>query len=306
MIINTWRDPYDSGFSCTRPKQIEINPGLTVLVGCNGAGKSTLLHNIKSECENEDIPHHLFDNQTAGGTSSISELLFREDTGLGATMLCSSEGERIRLNIGVQSQLYKEFLKTGYYNNKENRLRKLFSDVETPIVDNRRVLLFDATDSGMSIDAVIDIKELFRLIVEDADKLGVELYIIIAANEYELACGENCFDVNAGKYLRFSSYEDYKKFILKSRDRKEKRLIQVEKWTEKQRDKERIEFEKEKEKTRKKLIRLKEKSENPSRWEISDVKNSLKNFARECRFSQFIEEADQFFEELKKEILGDE
>lgn len=38
-IINTWRDPYDEGFSTCRLKQITIKSGLTVLVGCNGAGK---------------------------------------------------------------------------------------------------------------------------------------------------------------------------------------------------------------------------------------------------------------------------
>ena len=55
-IIKTWRDPYDAGFSTCRKKQIEIQQGLTVLVGCNGSGKTTLLHNIKSELKKEDIP----------------------------------------------------------------------------------------------------------------------------------------------------------------------------------------------------------------------------------------------------------
>lgn len=31
--FKTWRDPYDSGFSTCRRKEIEINPGVTVLVG---------------------------------------------------------------------------------------------------------------------------------------------------------------------------------------------------------------------------------------------------------------------------------
>ena len=49
ITINTWRDPYDAGFTTTKPKQVSFQPGLTVLVGCNGAGKSTLLMNIKEE-----------------------------------------------------------------------------------------------------------------------------------------------------------------------------------------------------------------------------------------------------------------
>jgi hypothetical protein len=33
--FKTWRDPYDEGFSTCRKKEIEIKPGVTVLVGCN-------------------------------------------------------------------------------------------------------------------------------------------------------------------------------------------------------------------------------------------------------------------------------
>ena len=49
LTIKTWRDPYDSGFSPTKPTSIQIETGLSVLVGCNGAGKTTLLQNIKEE-----------------------------------------------------------------------------------------------------------------------------------------------------------------------------------------------------------------------------------------------------------------
>lgn len=43
ITINTWRDPYDAGFTTTKPKQVSFQPGLTVLVGCNGAGKTHCL-----------------------------------------------------------------------------------------------------------------------------------------------------------------------------------------------------------------------------------------------------------------------
>ena len=60
--IDTWRDPYDIGVSMTTPKQITIEKGLTVLVGCNGCGKTTLLHNIKQHLERNKIPFYFFDN----------------------------------------------------------------------------------------------------------------------------------------------------------------------------------------------------------------------------------------------------
>lgn len=66
-IIKTWRDPYDEGFTPTRPKQIEIQPGLTVLVGCNGAGKTTLLRNIENQLRTENIPYNYYDNLHDGG-----------------------------------------------------------------------------------------------------------------------------------------------------------------------------------------------------------------------------------------------
>lgn len=52
---------------------------------------------------------------------------------------------------------------------------------------------------------------------------GIELYIVVSANAYELAAGENCFDVIGGKYVRFGGYDEYRKFVLKSRKEKDKR-----------------------------------------------------------------------------------
>ena len=67
ITINTWRDPYDAGFTTTKPKQVSFQPGLTVLVGCNGAGKSTLLLNIKEEVAEQKLPCHSYDNLVDGG-----------------------------------------------------------------------------------------------------------------------------------------------------------------------------------------------------------------------------------------------
>lgn len=89
---------------------------------------------------------------------------------------------------------------------------------------NDRFLLLDAVDSGYSIDNVIELKELFKLILKDSEEHDVHTYIIVSANEYELANSENCFDVANGKYITFANYEEYRKFILKSRELKNKRI----------------------------------------------------------------------------------
>lgn len=226
-IINTWRDPYDAGFSTCRRKEVEFQPGLTVLVGCNGAGKSTMLHNIKSQLKKENIPVFYFDNEKNGGSSSVSEELFYGNMEFGATAMCSSEGENISLNLGKCVSKWRKFLQTGDNGDRFNRLakslRKTAGEDEEKEIPNERWILLDAMDSGYSIDNVIEMNDLFKLVIEDAKKLGIDLYIVISSNEYELVAGSNCMDVTEGAYVTFENYEKYKKFILHTRKKKDRR-----------------------------------------------------------------------------------
>lgn len=225
-IIKTWRDPYDAGFSTCRKKQIEIQQGLTVLVGCNGSGKTTLLHNIKSELKKEDIPVFYYDNEKDGGNNSISESIFYGNLSFTATALCSSEGENISLNLSKIASKLRKFVETGDNGDRFNALAKtlaLKDDNEENNVSNERWILLDAMDSGYSIDNVIEMKDFFDLVIKDAKEFGIELYIVISSNEYELVHESKCFDVMEGKYIQFASYEDYKKFILRTREKKDKR-----------------------------------------------------------------------------------
>ena len=61
--------------------------------------------------------------------------------------------------------------------------------------------------------------------ISDAKKTNKDLYIIVSANSYEMANNENCFDVMEGKYINFTDYNDYKKFIINSRKKKDIRKI---------------------------------------------------------------------------------
>lgn len=280
MEIKTWRDPYDAGFSPTRPTKIEINSGLTVLVGCNGAGKSTLLQNISSEMKNRKIPCHLHNNLTDGGSNSISEAIYSGEMEFGATLMESSEGECIKMYIGKLAMGYKEFLKTGFMNTRKNRFAKIFNKDEEREVPNTRVLLFDAIDSGLSVDSVVEIKLMCDKLFEYAKEYGVELYIIIAANEYELARNSQCFDVNAGKYISFKDYEDYRNFILKSREKKEKRIEKQEIWYKKKREKEENAYYKAKEKAEEKIVKILNgcdynEMSRGEQYSIDDIKRSL-------------------------------
>lgn len=257
MEIKTWRDPYDAGFSPTRPTKIELKSGLTVLVGCNGAGKSTLLLNIKEEMNNRKIPCHLHDNLSDGGTGSLGDAIYSGEMEFGIALMESSEGECIKMHIGKLAKGYREFLETGFMNTKKNRFAKLFNkDEEKKEVPNTRVLLFDAIDSGLSVDSVVEIKLMCKKLLEVAKDYGVELYIVIAANEYELARKSQCLDVNEGKYITFKDYEEYRKFIIKSRAKKEKRIERQEIWYKKKREKEEQAYYKAKENAEKRITKI--------------------------------------------------
>lgn len=221
--IKTWRDPYDEGFSTCRRKEVTFEPGLTVLVGCNGAGKSTMLSNLKEELEKNKIPVFFHDNEKEKH-NSIGESLFHDDITLAATQICSSEGENISLNLGKIVKNWRTFIATGKIDDETSRFMRLFADKEDEdITSNERWILLDAMDSGFSIDNVIEMKDLFSFVLDDAKKLGKDMYIIISSNEYELVDKSNCMDVMEGNYRQFSDYNDYKKFILHSRQKKDKR-----------------------------------------------------------------------------------
>ena len=223
------RDPYEPKEYLYTKKEFEFKPGVTVLVGCNGCGKTTLLHQIKDYLKSKKVPVLSFDNLHDGGSNARSEAASMNDFTFLATASFSSEGENIVMNVGRLAKNLRPFIQTGESQNRGDRLCKAFAravwgDQEEPEVPNERWLLLDAIDSGLSVDNIVDIKELlFKTIIEDSESQGVVTRIIISANEYEICRNEQCMDVHTGKYRTFSGYESYRKFILKSREIKDKR-----------------------------------------------------------------------------------
>lgn len=183
---------------------IEINEGVTVLVGCNGFGKTTMMRQIIYFITKQNIPNLSFDNLHDGGSHSISKHAFHQNFTTVANLICSSEGENILMNFGLFSQNIRDYI-------IKNSHKKEFW------------LFIDSTDSGLSIDNIDEVKLVFDLIIDDCNKLGVTPYIIVTTNTYEFARGENCYDVYSCKYIKFTDYEDYRKFIINSSKRKEKR-----------------------------------------------------------------------------------
>lgn len=200
MRFKVNRDYYLIGEFLYTKNYVNLEPGLTVLVGCNGSGKSTFLDQIRNYCEENKIAILKYDNLKDGGTNAIESAMLRGNTAFAATNLTSSEGESLYNNIG-------EFtMKLG------RKVSKLSGTEENKV---QLFILLDACDSGLSIDNIVELKDIIKnLIVPDCNKRGIEPYFIASANSYEFAHSEDCIDVQHMKHIKFYNYEDYKKFIL--------------------------------------------------------------------------------------------
>lgn len=223
------RGYYDERVNLYKKRTIIIKSGVTVLIGCNGIGKTTLLHQIRDRLKKDKIPNVLFDNLKDGGSHSISEASFYGNFEFMTTAICSSEGENIVMNMGNLAIRLRQFIKDGE-DSKEKKYTQLArsiaqingEEIEEPEISKERWILLDAVDSGLSVDNIVDIKEqLFKTILEY--NYGNEIYIVISANEYEMARGEQCFDVYNGKYITFNDYEEYRNLVLQSKEWKNQR-----------------------------------------------------------------------------------
>lgn len=198
------RNYYDTGF-IYKKSEFTLEPGVTILVGCNGYGKSTMLEQIRTILDNENIKYISYDNEHDGGPHAMRKAGFLGNMELLANLFMSSEGEKIIQNVGEMAALIGKFVRN---NTNEKELW----------------IIFDAIDSGLSIDNMIDIKEyLFKTILNDTKNKDIDVYIVCSTNAFEMTNGNKCFDVYKQEYIEFKDYEDYKKFILNCKKRKNKR-----------------------------------------------------------------------------------
>lgn len=202
-IIPIVRDPYYQKDYIFTQNKVDFYPGITILVGANGTGKTTLLNLIKKECELQKVPVYFFSNYQSGGSNAQDHYLLSQQFNFLATSMESSEGEEIILAMNDQAKEIGKFMRDKVEKGKEIWI------------------LLDGMDSGLSIDNILDLKDFFRNILEyEKDK---DVFLIVSANSYEMARGENCLDVKHLKTITFSDYDDYRKYILRSSKEKEER-----------------------------------------------------------------------------------
>ena len=214
-VIQIERDPYEDERKFYTKQKATFLPGVTTLIGCNGIGKTTLLHNIKDELMVKGVPVFLFDNMSddgggQAGTNMLSRILTsvdkKEDDSfeLAALLYTSSEGECIKnALIRFANQLLRNFKKyVGF---------------------GEYWILFDAIDSGLSLDTIEYLKQyLFKVLIKKLPS-DSQVYIISSSNSYELSEETQVFSVTQMKYVNVKTYNAYKKAILNSLEYKNKR-----------------------------------------------------------------------------------
>ena len=207
--------PFNAGQKLYYRSKVQFNPGLTVLVGCNGSGKSTLLTSLKNELirlqrkTNKDILCIDYDDRGMDGSGGlVSKFAFFQRFDLVAQTMAESEGEKIMHGMCEKATHIGHLVHTRRKNG-EKPFKELW-------------ILLDAVGSGLSIDGILSIKEdLVKVVIEDNP--DTDVYFIISTNEYEFAYEEDCLDVTTFNHVRFKTYEEYKKFILKTQEKKQKR-----------------------------------------------------------------------------------
>ena len=198
--------PFDDDTKIYLRKDFTFEPGLTSLVGCNGSGKTTLIDfYLKSYVRKNKIEYIFWNDRRSGGSTLMQQCMDNDDMNGVISLFMSSEGERISY------ALLDVFKNIG----------RCFRVCKGQSV----VIMFDAIDSGMSVDEICETRDvILDIVIPDAEKQNVTPYFVIAANNYEW-CSDNRIhniDVQTGKSLDINSYDDYKKIILKSRERKDR------------------------------------------------------------------------------------
>ena len=189
------RDPYCTGEKLYKSPIVRLKFGLNVLVGSNGSGKSTILRMLREDLNRNNYKFYSFDNLSDGGSNSISKAGYYGDFLHMGRMLTGSEGEGIMTNFTKVATAIGKFIR----------------DSKEKYPNDPVFILMDAVDSGLSINNIIRIKDLFDIICKDCKNA----VIITSCNTFELARDVYCWDVKNSKPVSFKTYNGYHNFICK-------------------------------------------------------------------------------------------
>lgn len=187
---------YDD-YNIFKKHTFDFNEGLTCLIGKNGAGKTTLLKEINDVYENRTQIYY-YRNEISEKTA-MQDFLESGQVNYLIRNFQSSEGQNIMNNFSDIVPRIGDFVRRNI-KNKSNEI----------------LILLDGLDSGLSIDNIKELKDLFiNTITKDCLKHNVKPYIIISANNYEFCRLTDCINVKTGKHIIFNTYDEFRNFYIK-------------------------------------------------------------------------------------------
>ena len=199
-----------NSYKLFKKKILKLKPGVTNLIGCNGYGKSTLLHTIKRWAEQNNIPVFHW-NDRIDGQQYLQKNALREggkkNTEIVMSLMLSSEGESIEIAFDYMAD-------------------RIFKVLNEALLAQQKdvILLFDAIDSGSSINTIRSFKNIFNILIDRTKEKNTNLYIITTSNTYEMTIETNNLDTCKLTYIPgFSSYEAFSDFIMKTFEIKQSR-----------------------------------------------------------------------------------
>lgn len=227
MEIPVRKDYYEEGQVLYPFKSIKVEHPVVCLTGCNGSGKSTMVRQITDHLKTLGFQESAGLSKTLEALHSIFQLKDEEPKGLWVLFDITTDP----LDSFDEGDIaIDHFFQTGLSNGEtvNYRLTKTASLIGGAFKKAKEKgiplwLFFDDCDSGTSIDMIIDIKNFILMVDGDLTKHGVEHQIIVTSNSYEMCRDLPCLCVQTGKMKTFKTYESFKKFVLWSRGKKNKR-----------------------------------------------------------------------------------
>ena len=223
MRFNIHKNPYGDNKDLFLKNSIYLQPNkIYCFTGCNGSGKSTLIREIIDNTLSKKANKIEPDFYARGFQAFTSDKKIKP-----IKYICFDKKSNY---IKSEEDYFFKAAAIGYSSTGEGVMERfgnilnLIGKTVNHMKENETLFIFiDDADAGTSIDNIKDIVGVIDFIAKDINKCSLNYCIILTANSFELCKNYQCIDVNTFKRRKFKTYETYKKYVLESRERKDKR-----------------------------------------------------------------------------------
>lgn len=200
-----------------------------VLTGCNGIGKSTLIFQITEgrPTSLKNFACNLLNNYNESNTFSSSIFSIskkRMEKDYDTFYLSINNESNVRSVDMFESKLFsisQSHGKTLIYNIVPY-LEILYKEMNR-LKDKTLYLFLDDLDIGKSADVILEERMMIENLIKKLKENNTKYIICIAANNYGLTKLGTCIDCMTLKPIEFKNYDDYIKYVIKTRIYKDTR-----------------------------------------------------------------------------------